>query len=71
MAINANREQKRLASTQELLKKNPEDPVLQQYVKNGEAALAKQEASYPRLLKRHLLKCRAHGWVDARLNNKK
>lgn len=36
-----------------------------------EKALAKQEAAYPQLLKRHLRKCRKHGWADGRLTGGK
>ena len=32
-----------------------------------EKALARQEAAYPAKLKRHLRKCRRHGWADGRL----
>lgn len=32
-----------------------------------EAALARKQAAYPRLLLRHLYKCKAHGWADARM----
>jgi len=36
-------------------------------ISSQEKALAKQEAAYPKLLKRHLRKCRKHGWADGRL----
>jgi hypothetical protein len=36
-----------------------------------EKALAKQEAAYPALLKRHLRKCRKYGWTDNRLASAK
>ena len=32
-----------------------------------EAALARKNAAYPRLLIRHLYKCKRHGWADARM----
>lgn len=70
MAINANREQARLNKSEELLKKNPEDSDLQMRVKNGQAALEKQEASYPKQLKRHLRKVKKYGWTDSRVSKK-
>ena len=32
-----------------------------------EQALARKQAEYPRLLIRHLYKCKRHGWTDARI----
>ncbi len=32
-----------------------------------EQALARKQASFPRLLLRHLYKCKRHGWTDARI----
>lgn len=32
-----------------------------------EQALARKQAAYPRLLIRHLYKCKRHGWADARI----
>lgn len=40
-------------------------------IASQEKALARQEAAYPARLKRHLRKCRRHGWADARLGGKK
>jgi hypothetical protein len=36
-------------------------------VKAQEQALGRKQAAYPRLLLRHLYKCKAHGWTDARM----
>lgn len=36
-------------------------------ISSQEKALAKQDAAYPAALKRHLRKCRKHGWADNRL----
>lgn len=38
---------------------------------NQKAALDRQSQRYPAALKRHLIKCRKHGWADARLTSKK
>jgi hypothetical protein len=42
-------------------------PNAEQMVEQQRNALARKQAAYPRLLLRHLYKCKAHGWTDARM----
>jgi hypothetical protein len=71
MAINPNREEKRLKDSQEKLKTVVDKALLENIITKQEAALLKKNESYPRLLQRHLRKCKAHGWADTRLGGKK
>lgn len=42
-------------------------PHAEQAAEQQRNALARKQAAYPRLLIRHLYKCKRHGWADARM----
>jgi chromosome segregation ATPase len=42
-------------------------PHPEQMIEQQRNALERKQAAYPRLLIRHLYKCKAHGWTDARM----
>lgn len=73
MAINPNRQQARLAKSEELLKKASESdiPKLALVVQSQKEALDRVNATYPQKLARHLRKCKRFGWTDARIAKKK
>lgn len=57
--------------TTEVTELRKQHPNIEQREELQKSALSRAEAAYPAKLKRHLRKCRQHGWVDARLGGKK